>query len=248
MEESPFSRAELLLGKEGIERLAKARVAVFGIGGVGGHAVEALARSGIGAFDLVDSDKVCVSNINRQIVATWETVGRDKVEVMKERILAINPAAVVETFPCFYLPETANRFDFSQYSYVVDAVDTVTAKVELVLQAQAAKIPIISCMGTGNKLDPTRLEVADLFQTSTCPLARVLRKELRSRGVPYLKVVYSREEAMKPKATKAESMNSCSREEQEKRDRKRPPGSVAFVPSVAGLILAAEVVKDLVQK
>lgn len=209
-----------------MERLAASRVAVFGIGGVGGHAVEALARGGIGALDLIDNDKVCMTNLNRQIVATMDTMGRYKVEAMKERILSINPHAEVTVHPCFFLPENAGEFDFSLYDYVIDAVDTVTAKIEIVLRAQERGIPVISCMGTGNKLDPLRLEVADLYETSVCPLAKVMRRELRKRNIEKLKVLYSKEEPLY---------------------RGRVPGSTSFVPSVAGLIIASEVIKDLVQ-
>lgn len=225
-----FSRTELLLGQEAMDRLRQSRVAVFGIGGVGGHVVEALARAGIGYLDLIDHDKVSMSNINRQIIATFDTVGMDKVDVMKERILSINPDARVETHRCFYLPENADMFDLLQYSYVVDAIDTVTAKIELVLRAKEAGVPVISCMGTGNKLDPARLEIADLYQTSVCPLAKVMRRELRKRNVDQLKVLYSKEEPIK---------NYLS-----VRGR-AVPGSVSFVPSAAGLIIASEVVKDI---
>lgn len=233
-----FIRTEMLLGTQAMEKLKKAHVAVFGIGGVGGYVVEALTRSGIGYLTIVDSDKVAESNLNRQIIATYDTVGRDKVSVMKERILSINPKAQVITKTCFYLPESAAEFDFSQYSYVVDAIDTVTAKIDLVLQAKAAGIPIISCMGTGNKLDPTRLEIADIYQTSVCPLAKVMRKELRARSVKSLKVLYSREEPQIP-ATELLS------EEEAGSDRRRTPGSTAFVPPTAGLIIASEVVREL---
>ena len=228
-----FLRTELLLGEEGVEALGRAAVAVFGIGGVGGYAAEALARSGVGAFLLVDRDVVSVSNINRQIIATTKTVGRSKAEVMRERILDINPHARVEVRNCFFLPENAGEFDFSAYSYVVDAVDTVTAKLELVMRAREAGIPVISSMGAGNKLDPTKFQVADIYETSVCPLARVMRRELRKRGVERLKVVYSTEEALTPKKILSDD------------SRRVIPGSVAFVPSVAGLILAGEVVKDL---
>lgn len=238
-----FSRTELLLGKEGMERLKKARVAVFGIGGVGGHCVEALARSGIGEFDLIDNDEVALTNLNRQLVALHETIGRPKTEVMKERILSINPDAKVHVHSCFFLPENADTFPFDQYDYVVDAVDTVTAKIELVLKSQAAGVPVISSMGAGNKLDPTAFEVTDIYKTSVCPLAKVMRRELKKRGVKKLKVVYSKEEPRKlylydeegnpiPAETKG-AAGRCA------------PGSVSFVPSVAGLILAGEVVKDL---
>lgn len=229
-----FIRTELLLGEAGMAALRQAKVAIFGIGGVGGYVTEALARSGVGAFVLVDRDVVSVSNINRQIIATTRTVGRSKAQLMKERILEINPEASVEVRECFFLPENADDFDFSSYSYVVDAVDTVTAKLELVVRAVEAGIPVISSMGAGNKLDPTRFEVADIYDTSVCPLARVMRRELKKRGIERLKVVYSREEALTPKQILSDE------------SKRVIPGSVAFVPSVAGLILAGEVVKDLV--
>ena len=222
--ENRFSRTEALLGEQAMEKLKKARVAVFGIGGVGGHVVEALVRSGVGAVDIVDSDKVCLSNLNRQIIATESSIGKYKVDVMKERILDINPEAVVNVHKCFYLPETKDEFDFSQYSYVVDAVDTVTAKIQLVMEAAEACVPIISSMGAGNKLDPTAFQVADIYKTSVCPLAKVMRRELKKRGIKKLKVVYSREQPVVKNAV---------------------PASVAFVPSVAGLITAGEVIKDL---
>lgn len=222
--ENRFSRTEALLGEKAMERLKKARVAVFGIGGVGGHVVEALVRSGVGAVDIVDSDKVCLSNLNRQIIATESSIGKYKVDVMKERILDINPEAVVNVHKCFYLPETKDEFDFSQYSYVVDAVDTVTAKIQLVMEAEEAGVPIISSMGAGNKLDPTAFQVADIYKTSVCPLAKVMRRELKKRGIKKLKVVYSREQPVVKNAV---------------------PASVAFVPSVVGLIIAGEVIKDL---
>ncbi len=225
-----FSRTELLLGQEAMDRLRQSRVAVFGIGGVGGHVVEALARAGIGYLDLIDHDKVSMSNINRQIIATFDTIGMDKVDVMKERILSINPDARVETHRCFYLPENADMFDLQQYSYVVDAIDTVTAKIELVLRAKEAGVPVISCMGTGNKLNPMQLEIADIYQTSVCPLAKVMRRELRKRNVEKLKVLYSKEEPIK---------NYLSMQ------GRAIPGSVSFVPSAAGLIIASEVVKEL---
>ena len=222
--ENRFSRTEALLGEQAMEKLKKARVAVFGIGGVGGHVVDALVRSGVGAVDIVDSDKVCLSNLNRQIIATESSIGKYKVDVMKERILDINPEAVVNVHKCFYLPETKDEFDFSQYSYVVDAVDTVTAKIQLVMEAAEAGVPIISSMGAGNKLDPTAFQVADIYKTSVCPLAKVMRRELKKRGIKKLKVVYSREQPVVKNAV---------------------PASVAFVPSVAGLIIAGEVIKDL---
>jgi len=244
-----FSRTELLLGNEAMEKLSKARVAVFGIGGVGGFTVEALARSGVGTFDLFDDDKVCLTNVNRQIIATRKTVGKYKVEVMKERILDINPRAVVNAHQTFYLPENADQFDFSEYTYIVDAIDTVTAKIELVMRANQCNVPIISCMGAGNKLDPTMFEVADIYKTSVCPLAKVMRKELRARGIKKLKVVYSKEPARRP----IEDMSiSCRNHcicppgaERKCTDRRDIPGSVSFVPSVAGLIIAGEVIKDI---
>ena len=232
-----FVRSALLLGEEGIDRLAAAKVAVFGVGGVGGYVVEALARSGVGEFLLVDKDRVALSNINRQIIALSDTVGKFKTQVMKERILSINPEARVETRECFYLPENAGEFDFTKYDYIVDAVDTVTAKIELVMQADKAGTPIISSMGAGNKLDPSRFVVTDIYKTSVCPLARVMRKELKARGIKKLKVVYSTEEARKP----AEELLAP----EERQERRSVPGSLAFVPSVAGLIAAGEVVRDL---
>ena len=232
-----FSRTQLLLGAAGMERLQMARVAIFGIGGVGGHVVEALARSGVGSLDLIDHDTVSLSNLNRQIIATHETLGRQKVDVAKERILSINPNCCVRTYPVFFLPDTAEEFDFSQYDYVVDAIDTVTGKLLLAEKAHAAGTPIISSMGTGNKLDPTAFEVTDISKTTFCPLARIMRKELKKRGIPHLKVVYSREPAMTPGADSDEAV--------ERSGRKPIPGSTAFVPAVAGLILAGAVVKDL---
>ena len=244
-----FSRTELLLGKEAMQALEDSRVAVFGIGGVGGYAVAALARSGVGTFDLIDDDKVCLTNLNRQIIATRKTIGKYKVDVMKERILEINPEAIVNTHKCFFLPENKDEFDFSQYSYVLDAVDTVTAKIQLVLEAQNAGIPIISCMGAGNKLDPTKFEVADIYETSMCPLAKVMRRELRKRNIEHLKVVYSKEKAIRPIEDMAISCRShciCPPGAKHKcTERRDIPGSTAFVPSVAGLIMAGEVIKDL---
>jgi len=244
-----FSRTELLLGKEAMELLSKARVAVFGIGGVGGYTVEALARSGVGAIDIIDDDKVCLTNINRQIIATRKTIGKYKVDIMKERILDINPKCIVTTHQCFFTPETADQFDFSVYDYVVDAIDTVSGKIELVMRAQAHNVPIISCMGAGNKLDPTRFEVTDIYKTSICPLAKVMRKELKARGVKSLKVVYSKEPARKPFD---DSSNSCRNHcicppgtARKCTERRQIPGSSAFVPPVAGLIMAGEVIKDL---
>lgn len=248
--QNQFSRTKLLIGEEGIDKLKDARVAVFGIGGVGGYVVEALVRSGVGTFDLIDDDKVCLTNLNRQIIATRKTVGQDKVEVMKERILSINPDAVVNCHKCFYLPETAEQFDFSQYSYVVDAVDTVTAKIDIIMQAQAAGVPVISCMGAGNKMDPTQFRVADIYKTTMCPLAKVMRRELKKRGVKKLKVVYSTEPAVRPKEDGLENCrNHCicpPGSERKCTARRDIPGSMAFVPSVAGLIIAGEVIKDLI--
>ena len=235
-----FSRTELILGKKAMERLAKSRVAVFGIGGVGGYTVEALVRSGIGAIDIIDDDKVCVTNINRQIYATTKTIGKYKVDVATERIAEINPNVTVRAYKTFYTPETAHEFDFTQYDYVVDAIDTVTGKIGLVLQAQEAGTPIISSMGAGNKLDPTCFEVADIYETSVCPLAKVMRKELLRRGVKSLKVVYSKEKPLTPIDN---LKTSCK--EQENVAKRQVPGSTAFVPSVVGLIIASEIVKDL---
>ncbi len=244
-----FSRTELLLGREGMDKLKTTRVAVFGIGGVGGYTVEALARSGVGSFDLIDDDQVCITNINRQIIATIKTVGKYKVDIMKERILEINPRAQVTVHQCFYLPDTAERFDFSRYDYVVDAIDTVSAKIDLVLRAQEKNVPVISCMGAGNKLDPTRFEVTDIYKTSVCPLAKVMRKELKNRGVKNLKVVYSREPARKPLEDMSLSCKTncvCPPGSEKRCTAKRQiPGSISFVPSVAGLIIAGEVIKDL---
>lgn len=244
-----FSRTELMFGKDGMDKLKNARVAVFGIGGVGGYTVEALARSGVGSIDLIDDDKVCLTNINRQIIATRKTVGKFKVDVMKERVLEINPNAVVTTQQCFYSTETADQFDFSQYDYIVDAIDTVSAKIEMVLRAQAKNVPIISCMGAGNKLDPTKFEITDIFKTSVCPLAKVMRKELKVRGVKKLKVLYSQELPHKPLDDMSISCKTnciCPPGAVRKcTERRQIPGSNAFVPSVAGLIIAGEVIKDL---
>ena len=244
-----FSRTQLLLGQESMDLLANATVAVFGIGGVGGYTVEALARSGVGHFVLVDDDKVCLTNINRQIIATRSSVGKYKVDVMKERILDINPKAEVEVYKCFYLPENAHEFDFSEYDYVVDAVDTVTAKLEIIMRAKECNVPVISCMGAGNKLDPTQFEVADIYKTSVCPLARVMRRELKKCGVKKLKVVYSKEQPTRPIEDMSISCRShcvCPPGTVHKcTERRDIPGSIAFVPSVAGLILAGEVIKDL---
>lgn len=244
-----FSRTELLIGKENMERLKNSRVAVFGIGGVGGYTVEALARSGVGALDLIDDDKVCLTNINRQIIATRKTVGKYKVDVAKERILDINPDVVVNTYKTFYMPDTADQFDFTQYDYVVDAIDTVTGKIQLVLAAQEAGVPIISSMGAGNKMDPTAFEVADIYKTSVCPLAKVMRRELKKRGVKKLKVVYSKEMALTPIDDMAISCRThciCPPGTERKcTQRRQVPGSNAFVPSVVGLIIGGEVIKDL---
>ena len=244
-----FSRTQLLLGADNMDRLSNAKVAVFGIGGVGGYVVEALARSGVGSFVLVDDDKVCLTNINRQIIATRKTVGKYKVDVMKERILEINPDADVEVRKCFYLPENAHEFPFEEYSYVVDAVDTVTAKISLVMKAQEMNVPIISSMGAGNKLDASQFRVADIYKTKVCPLAKVMRRELKKRGVKKLKVVYSEEQPTRPVEDMAISCRTnciCPPGAAHKcTERRDIPGSVAFVPSVAGLIIAGEVIKDL---
>ena len=237
---SQFSRTTRILGENTIKILSDKHIAIFGLGGVGGYVAEALVRSGIGKFDLIDHDKIDITNLNRQIIATHKTIGRDKAEVMRERMLDINPAAEITIHPCFFLPENAADFEFKKYDYVVDAVDTVTAKIELVLRAREAGVPIISSMGTGNKRNPAMLEVADLYKTSVCPLARVMRRELKKRGVEELKVVYSREESLKPKETE-------STEKDTSRDERAIPGSTAFVPPAAGLLIASEVVKDLIQ-
>ncbi len=234
-----FSRTGLLLGAEAMEILKNARVAVFGVGGVGGYAVEALARSGVGALELIDDDVVSLTNINRQIIALRSTIGQPKVEVAAARVRDINPACEVRAYRTFYTPETAGQFDFSQYDYVIDAIDTVTGKIALVMQAQKAGTPIISSMGAGNKLDPTAFEVADIYQTSVCPLARVMRHELKKRGVKKLKVVYSKEPAMTPIG---------EIEDDGSHQKRATPGSTAFVPSVAGLIIGGEVIKDIIAK
>ena len=276
--EDRFSRSRMLLGEAAMNKLAASRVAVFGVGGVGGYVVEALARSGVGEIDLIDNDEVALSNLNRQIIATMDTIGRDKVDVMAERILSINPDAVVHRHKCFYLPETAGQFDFSAYDYVVDAIDTVTGKIQLILQAKEAGVPVISAMGAGNKLDPSAFEVADIYETSIDPLARVMRRELKKRGVKSLKVVYSREKPLQPAAPCASMQDSeekagdlsdqkktagadekqtaavgekktaaAGEREAESRPRRSTPGSLPFVPSVAGLIIAGEVIRDLCQ-
>ena len=241
-----FARTRLLLGSEAIERLKACRVAVLGLGGVGAYAVEALVRSGVGALDLVDDDKVSLTNLNRQLYATRKTVGRYKADVAEERIKEINPDCAVRTWKIFYTPDTKDQFDFTQYDYVVDAIDTVTGKLALAQQAQAAGTPIISAMGAGNKTDPTAFRVADIYKTSVCPLARVMRSECRKRGIKRLKVVYSTELPMKPPEDpeQGDPEGNCSVERPGSDTRKDVPGSTAFVPSVAGLILAAEVIKD----
>ena len=233
-----FSRTRLLIGHEGMDKLSKSRVAVFGVGGVGGYAVEALARSGVGALDLIDNDKVCLTNINRQIIATHKSIGQYKVDVAEERIKDINPGCTVRTYKTFYMPDTANQFNFYEYDYVIDAIDTVTGKIELVMQADKCGTPIISSMGAGNKLDPVAFEVADIYKTSVCPLAKVMRRELKKRGIKSLKVVYSKEEPIRP-------VEDAPEEEREISQKRDIPGSTAFVPSVAGLIIAGEVIKDL---
>lgn len=244
-----FSRTELLLGKETMDKLKQSRVAVFGVGGVGGYVCEALVRSGVGAFDLIDDDKVCLTNLNRQIIATRKTVGQYKVDVMKERILSINPDAQVRTHKCFFLPENADEFPFEEYDYIVDAIDTVTAKITLIMKAEEKHVPVISSMGAGNKLDASAFRVADIYKTKVCPLARVMRRELKKRGVKKLKVVYSEEKPTRPIEDMAISCrNHCICPPGAKHkctERRDIPGSVAFVPSVAGLIIAGEVIKDL---
>lgn len=233
-----FSRTELLLGADGMEKLKRARVAVFGIGGVGGYAIEAVARAGIGALDLIDNDVISLTNINRQIIALHSTVGLPKTDVMAARVNDINPECEVRTYQTFYGPDTAEQFDLAQYDYIIDAIDTVTGKLALAVNAQKANTPIISSMGTGNKLDPTAFTVTDIYKTSFCPLARIMRKELRKRGIERLKVVYSQEEALTPEGVTEELPQG----------RRSIPGSVSFVPSAAGLILAGEVIKDIVNR
>ena len=244
-----FSRTQLLLGAEAMESLYSKRVAVFGIGGVGGYVCEALVRSGIGAFDLIDNDKVCLSNLNRQIIATGKTIGRYKVDVMRDRMLDINPDVKVKVHKCFFLPENADDFPFNEYDYVVDAVDTVTAKIELIMRAQKEGVPIISAMGAGNKLDPGRFKIADIYDTEVCPLARVMRRELKKRNVKKLKVVYSDEPPIQPiedmYGSSSENYACNPESETEHRTRRSVPGSTAFVPAVAGLMIAGEIVKDL---
>ncbi|MCQ2462078.1 MAG: tRNA threonylcarbamoyladenosine dehydratase [Clostridia bacterium] len=236
MADTPFMRLEALIGKEQADSLKNKRVAVFGIGGVGSYTVEALARSGIGSLFLVDNDTVSISNINRQLIADFNTVGQKKTSAAKQRILSINPAAEVEECNLFFSPDNSDEIDFTRFDYVVDAIDSVTGKIELVMKAAGAGVPVISCMGTGNKLDPTRFEVADIYKTSVCPLARVMRRELKNRGIKKLKVVYSKEEAITPLSDTGENGK-----------RSPAPASCAFVPSVAGLIIAGEVVKDLIK-
>lgn len=243
--ENQFSRMELLIGKDKLERLRQARVAVFGVGGVGGYTVEVLARCGIGTLDLIDNDKVSLSNLNRQIYALHSTVGKYKVDVAEERVLDINPQARVNSYRVFYLPETAEQFDFTAYDYVVDAIDTVTGKLMLAEQAKTASTPIISAMGAGNKMDPTAFQVADISETSVCPLAKVMRRELKKRGITNLKVVYSREKPITP-ISKNEVFASGSIESDTR--NRQMPGSMAFVPSVAGMIVAGEVIRDLLER
>ena len=230
MEENQFSRTELLLGKKSVENLAKKRVAVFGVGGVGGFVCEGLVRAGIGIIDIIDKDTVDISNLNRQLIALHSTIGMNKVDVLEARLKDINEELIVNKYKCFFLPETSDSFEFEKYDYVVDAIDTVTGKIELVLKAKEAGVPIISAMGAGNKLDPTAFQIADIYKTSVCPLARVMRRELKKRGVDRLKVVYSKEEPIKPSFAEGEEV---------------APGSVSFVPSVMGLIIAGEIVKEL---
>lgn len=244
-----FSRTELLLGIEGVKRLKESSVAVFGIGGVGSFTVEALVRSGVGKIAIFDDDKVCLTNINRQLIATRRTLGKPKVEVMRERILDINPKAIVEAYQTFYTKDNADEFDLSKYDYVVDAIDTVSSKLVLIEKVKDSNTPIISCMGAGNKLDPTKLEVADIYKTSVCPLAKVMRYELRKRGITSLKVVYSKEPARKPLKNEEDNcMTNCICPKGTTRKctiRRQIPGSVSFVPSVAGLIIAGEVITDI---
>ena len=247
--ENQFSRTERLLGKENMEKLAAARVCIFGIGGVGGYVAEALARSGVGHLELVDNDVICLSNLNRQIIATHETLGQYKVDVMKERILSINPTAEVTVYKCFYLPETRAQFDFTNCDYVVDAIDTVSGKLAIIENAKRADVPVISSMGAGNKVNPAAFEVADLYETSICPLAKVMRHECRKRGIDSLKVVYSKEVPVRPlEDASGSSKTQCaspSGNAGRTVERRAVPGSTAFVPSVAGLIIAGEIVNDL---
>lgn len=240
--DSQFSRSELMFGSDGLNRLKNAKVAVFGIGGVGGYVVEALVRSGLGSIDIIDNDTVALSNLNRQIIATHSTIGKYKVDVMEERIKDINPDCKVKVYRCFYLPENKNEFDFTEYDYVVDAIDTVSGKISLVVQANEANTPIISSMGAGNKMHPELFEVDDIYNTSICPLARVMRRELKKRNIKNLKVVYSKEEPVKQQSEALKDEN-----EKEPPKRKIAPGSNAFVPSVVGLIIASQVIKDLIE-
>ena len=234
--EDPFSRTRMLIGQEGLDALSRARVAVFGIGGVGGYVCEALVRSGVGRFDLIDMDTVSVTNLNRQIIAAYSSLGRPKTEVMKERMLDINPHADIRVRNCFFLPDNAETFDFTEYQYVVDAVDTVTAKIAIILRAQSAQVPVISSMGAGNKLDPSRFRAADISETRVCPLAKVMRRELKKRGVEHLKVVFSDEPPLHLSVTDPEAPG------------RHAPGSVMFTPAAAGLVIASEVVKDLIRQ
>lgn len=247
-----FSRTQLIFGKEAINKLQGSRVAIFGIGGVGGYVADALVRSGVGEIDIIDDDKVCMTNINRQLIATFKTVGHYKVDVMEERLKDINPKVIVHTYKCFYLPETSDQFDFSKYNYVIDAIDTVTAKIDIILKCKENNVPIISAMGAGNKINPAMLEVADIYDTSVDALARVMRRELKKRNVKKLKVVYSKEKALRPIEDMSIScrthcicppgtVHKCT-------DRRDIPGSTSFVPSVMGLIIASEVIKDLTIK
>ncbi len=245
--QNEFSRTELLLGESNMNKLYASRVIIFGVGGVGGYVAEGLARSGIGSIDIVDNDTVSLSNINRQIIALHSTLGRDKVDVVRERLLDINPVIRITTHKCFYLPETADRFDFSKYDYVIDAIDTVTGKIQIITQAEEAGVPVISSMGCGNKLDPTKLKVTDIYSTSVCPLAKVMRRELKKRGIKKLKVVYSEEPAIKPNEAVADASDTSPESQPGEAGRKKAvPGSTAFVPSAAGLIIASEVVRDLI--
>ncbi len=230
-----FSRTELVLGKENVDKLKNAKIAIFGLGGVGGYVCEALARSGVSIFDLIDNDKVSITNINRQLIATFDTIDKYKCDVMEERILSINPNAKINKYKCFYLPENSNQFDFSKYDYVIDAIDTVTAKIDIIVKCNELNVPIISSMGTGNKINPMMLEVTDIYKTSVCPLAKVMRYELKKRRIKKLKVVYSKENPIKIDQNLIE----------EETNKKNIPGSVSFVPSVAGLIIASEVIKDI---
>ena len=243
-----FQRTGLLLGETNMNKLQASRILLFGVGGVGGYVAEGLTRSGIGSIDIVDNDKVSLSNINRQIIALHSTLGRDKVDVVRERLLDINPTIKVTPHKCFYLPETADRFDFSGYDYIVDAIDTVTGKIQIIMQAEQARVPVISSMGCGNKLDPTKLKVADIYSTSVCPLAKVMRRELKKRGIKKLKVVYSEEPALKPGGQQADISSSSESHSKPAGREKAVPGSTAFVPSAAGLIIASEVIRDLISR